>query len=114
MVIEVVEHLQADIGHGVRLLGNGGRNHSAANELQGIGIGVHRQDHLVGDFVLAQDGRNFLAPESIQAHKRVHLVFLFAKNLSGGIKRDSRISRHVDDAGDLDLRMAIQRCAISV
>ena len=102
VVVQIVEHLHADKGHGVGLLRDGGRDAVFLDPLQRFRVRVHRHHNLAGDVVAVEHSGHFLPRLRLQAHEGIDLIFFFADDLGGGIEGDARIALNVDHARDLD------------
>jgi hypothetical protein len=97
-MIKVVEHLHADIGHGVWFLRDGGGDSALLDPVERFWVGVHCYDNFVGHVVAAH--RRF------EADKSVNRVLFFADDLCGGVESNARIALDIDHPRDLEVGRA--------
>ena len=112
-MIKCVEHLHADVGHGVRLLRDRGRDSALLDPVERLRIGIHRHDDLAAHVVAVEQSRNLFARLRLKADKGVDLVFFLADDFGGGIESDSGIALDIDHAGDLDVGRAVERVLVA-
>src|ERR1700740_1402312 len=108
-MIESVEHLHADKGHGVRLLGDRSHDDALLDPVEGFLIGVHRDHHFPGHMITVEHARDFLAGLRFEAYEGVDLVTLLANDLRRGIESDAWVALNIYNAGNLDSRRLGQR-----
>src|SRR5271169_93316 len=113
VMIKSVQHLHADVAHGVRLLRDRGRDLPLLYPVERLRIGVHRHNHLAGHAITIEQSGDLFARLRLQADKGVNFVFLLADNFRGGIKSNSRIALYIDHARDLDVRRTVERVFVA-
>jgi hypothetical protein len=113
-MVQVVQHQQPDIGHGVRLLRNRGRDHALLNPLQRVRVGIHCDNGAAFDVVIGQHSGHFFSRQSLQAYKSVDVFFLVVcQELVRVIECNARVALDIDDVGKLNLS-ALNRILVSV
>ena len=112
-MIQIVEHLHADKGHGVRLLRDGGCNHALLYPVECLLVGVHRDHHFPGHVIAVEHSRDFFARLRFQTYKSVDLVAFFSNDLRGRIECNAWVALNIDNAGNLDARRLGQRLFVT-
>src|SRR5215470_14943516 len=110
-MMKVIEHAQSEISHGEWLLRNRGSNEALLNSIQGVRIGIHRQNNFVLNPIVLQYRGHFLASLSLKTHKRIYLFF-FSQYFGRTIKGYTWVVFYIDDLNNLDLGMVFQRIKI--
>ncbi len=113
MVVEVIQHFQANEGHCVRLLRDRSGNYAFLNPIQRIGISVEGHNDFVLHTVIAEHSGYFFAGLRLQTDECVHFVFFLSNNRGCRIERNSRIALDIDHPHDFDLCILFQAVAIS-
>ena len=115
LMMQFIEHLQTDVSHGVRLLRNGRGDHAFLDPLQSVRIGVHRDDGAAFYAVVTEHSRNFFAGKRLKTDEGVDVFFLVIRQiLRGGIEGDARITLHIHNVGELDLRRSFERVLVTM
>src|SRR6202790_5034322 len=112
-MIKRVEHLHADIGHGVRLLCDRGSDSALLYPVECLRVGIHRHDDFAFHTVAVEQSGDLFARLRLEADKGVNFVFFLADDLGRGIESNSRIALDVDHSRDLDVGRAIKRVFVS-
>src|SRR5712671_1857276 len=112
-MIKRVEHLHADVGHGVRLLRDRGSDSALLYPVERLRVGIHRHDNFAFHVVAVEQSGNLFARLRLKADKGVNFVFFLADDLGGGVESNPRIALDIDHAGDLDVGRAIERVLVS-
>src|ERR1019366_9790576 len=104
VVIQVVEQLDPQVGHGERLLADGGRDEALLDGFQRARVGVHGDHQLAGGVLAAQDFGDFRPGDRGEAGEGVHFGALF-HDFHGAVENHAGVAVFVDHLGDVDLRV---------
>src|ERR1700730_15061547 len=112
-MIKSIEHLHADIGHGVRLLRDRGSDSALLYPVECLRVGIYRHDNFAFHAVAVEQSGDLFARLRLEADKGVNFVFFLADDLGGGVESNSRIALDIDHSRDLDVGRAIERVFVS-
>src|SRR6266403_4804355 len=112
-MVKRVEHLHADVGHGVWLLSDRGGDAALLYPVERLRISIHRHDNLPFHVVAVEQSGYLFSRLRLEADKGVNFVFFLADDLGGGVESNPRIALDIDHAGDLDVGRAIERVLVS-
>src|ERR1019366_9328022 len=104
VVMQVVEHSGSQVGHGERLLADGGGDVALLHGFQRARVGVHGHDQFAGDVLAAQHFSDFGPVDCGEAGEGVDLGAFF-HHFHGAVENHAGIAVFVDHLGDFDLRV---------
>src|SRR6266853_4638048 len=112
-MVKSVEHLHANVGHGVWLLSDRGGDAALLYPVERLRISIHRHDNLPFHVVAVEQSGDLFTGLRLETDKGVNFVFFLADDLGGGIESNTRIALNIDDSGDLDVGRAVERVFVS-
>src|SRR6266446_654329 len=112
-MIERVEHLHPDVGHGVWLLSDRGSDSALLYPVECLRVCIHRHDNFAFHVVAVEQSGDLFTRLRLKADKGVNFVFFFADDLGSGVESNTRIALNIHDAGDLDVGRAIECVFVS-
>src|SRR5258706_12209467 len=112
-MVKSVEHLHADVGHGVWLLRDRSGDAALLNPVERLRISIRRHDNLAFHVVSVEQSGDLFTRLRLEADKGVYFVSFLADDLRGGVESNTRIALNINHSGDLDVGRAVECIFIS-
>ena len=106
-MVDLVEGFEADVAHGVGLLGDGGFDGSVLDKVEGVGVGVHGDDGAVGGVGTLEDFGDLDGGGGFEADEGVDFIGAgFGDVALGGVEGVVGVTLDIDYVDDFDSGVA--------